>query len=46
VNLTRAPRSYLSIANTRRPGEVMGIVINKVLADFDLRTWRARSGPR
>jgi cephalosporin-C deacetylase-like acetyl esterase len=46
VNLTRAPRSYLSVANTQRPGEVMGIVINKVLADFDLRTWRARSGPR
>ncbi len=36
VNLTRAPRSYLSIANTQRPGEVMEIVINKVLADFDL----------
>jgi hypothetical protein len=36
VNLTLAPRSYLSVANTQRPGEVMGIVINKVLADFDL----------
>ncbi len=36
VHLTSTPASYLTLANTQRPGEVMDLIINKVLADFDL----------
>jgi hypothetical protein len=42
VHLAATPASYLGIAGTQRPGELMDIVIGKVLADFDLPDLEAR----
>lgn len=46
VHLAGTPASYLSITNTQRPGELMDIVINKVLADFDLTDLQTVLGTR
>jgi hypothetical protein len=42
VHLAGTPASYLGITGTQRPGEMMDIVIGKVLAYFDLPDLEAK----